>query len=134
MNVTKTQPNLTLTQPLFKADPVIQPFNLETMGKDFEKLCAIILERVGNIQQYVIYPHRIFKQRAWHIRITGDKSITYLLLNVSGYYQFINDINASRLSLSVIDDTDAFWLTYVLANKLNVVPMVPKEVFKGEKI
>ncbi|PJG84812.1 hypothetical protein [Conservatibacter flavescens] len=130
MKTTNSSPSLILTRPLFKADPIIQPFNLEAVLSDLEQLCMIILERVGNIQQYIIYPHRVFKQCAWHIKIIGDKANTYLLLNISGYYQFINDVNATRLSISVIDDIDAFWLTYALANKLSIVPVVPTEAFQ----
>ncbi|OOF38262.1 hypothetical protein BKK47_09690 [Rodentibacter mrazii] len=119
--------------PLFKADPISQPFNLEAVLTDLNQLCEEIVERVGTIQHYILYPHRVFKQRAWNIKITGEKATTYLLLNIGGYYQFINDINAIRLSMNVKDDVDAFWLAYAIADKLNIQPTIPNGIFGGKE-
>lgn len=120
-----------LVSPLFEAGPILQPFELETILSDIEQLKTLIIERVGKVQQYLLYPHRIFKQRAWHIKIVGEKATTYLLFNIGGYYQFVNDIKASRLSLNVADDTDAFWLAYLLAHHLSIIPTVPNDIFSG---
>ncbi|MDC2825712.1 hypothetical protein PHA51_06630 [Rodentibacter pneumotropicus] len=119
--------------PLFKADPISQPFNLEAVLTDLNQVCEEIVGRVGNIQHYILYPHRVFKQRAWNIKITGDKATAYLLLNIGGYYQFINDMNAIRLSMNVKDDVDAFWLAYAIADKLNIQPMIPSGIFEGKE-
>lgn len=126
MTTINNRPNIS---PLFKADPIMQPFNFEAVLKDLVQLGEVIIERVGLIRHYVLYPHRIFRQRAWHIKISGEKATTYLLLNIGGYYQFINDMQAPRLSISVTDDIDAFWLAYALANRLNVQPVVPTDIF-----
>lgn len=122
------------SHPQFKADPIIRPFELAPILQDVKQLCETILNRVGAIKQYILYPHRIFKQRAWHIKIIGESTTTYLLLNISGYYQFTSDMNATRLSMSVVDDIDAFWLSYLLADRLAVVPSIPKEIFDKEKV
>ncbi|MCW9734218.1 hypothetical protein L5B97_12215 [Avibacterium sp. 20-15] len=116
---------------LFRADPIIRPFNLAPVLQDLERLCKQILARVGDVQQFILYPHRVFKQRAWHIKVIGEKGITYLLLNIGGYYQFVSEMNATRLSLSVADDIDAFWFAYALSERLAVPPTIPTGLFGG---
>lgn len=130
-NIINKQPNSNLTSPLFEAGPILKPFGLGAVLNDLEQLKALILHRVGKVQHYTLYPHRVFKQRAWHIKVVGDNATTYLLLNISGHYQFINEPKASRLSLYVADDIDAFWFAYALADKLSITPTIPDGVFQG---
>lgn len=117
---------------LFQADPIIRPFNLAPVLQDVVLLCEQILVRVGDVRQFILYPHRVFKQRAWHIKVIGEKGITYLLLNIGGYYQFVSEMNSTRLSLSVSDDIDAFWFAYALSEKIGISPTIPTELFGGE--
>ncbi|MFQ1014335.1 hypothetical protein [Avibacterium paragallinarum] len=127
-----SQPKTSRVGLLFQADPIIRPFNLDPVLQDLERLCKQILARVGNVQQFILYPHRVFKQRAWHIKVIGEKGITYLLLNIGGYYQFVSEMNATRLSLSIADDIDAFWFAYALSEKLGISPTIPTGLFGGE--
>lgn len=120
-------------QPLFKADPIIRPFQLGAVLDDLEQLCHEILHRVGEIQQYILYPHRVFKHHAWHIKIIGESAVTYVLINIGGYYQFVSDMKATRLSINVADSVDAFWFAYALADKLSVTPVIPTGVLGGTK-
>lgn len=62
----------------------------------------------------------------------GKKGITYLLLNIGGYYQFVSEMNATRLSLNIADDVDAFWFAYALAEKLDISPIIPASIFGKE--
>lgn len=117
---------------LFQADPIIRPFNLAPVLQDVVLLCEQILVRVGDVRQFILYPHRVFKQRAWHIKVIGEKGITYLLLNIGGYYQFVSEMNSTRLSLSVSDDIDAFWFAYALSEKIGISPTIPTGLFGGE--
>lgn len=130
--MTNTNTRQSYTGLLFKADPIIKPFYLEAILQDLEMLCQLISARVGEVRQYLLYPHRVFKQRAWHIKIIGDKGVTYLLLNIVGYYQFINDSHATRLSISMTDDIDAFWFAYALAEQLEIAPVIPAGLFEKD--
>ena len=118
------------SSPLFQADPIIKSFDIAPVLKDLTLLCELIISRVGKVQHYIVYPHRVFKQRAWHIKILGEKGSTYLLLNIIGYYQFILDKDATRLSISITDDIDSFWFAYALAENLGVSPTIPMGLFK----
>ncbi|MDY4281325.1 MAG: hypothetical protein SOX56_09705 [[Pasteurella] mairii] len=128
-----TQHKTTQDTFLFPADPIIRPFNLAPVLQDLTILCEQIFSRVGPVQQFMLYPHRVFKQRAWHIKVRGgEKGITYLLLNIGGYYQFVSEMNATRLSLNIADDVDAFWFAYALAEKLDISPIIPASIFGKE--
>ncbi|MCW9716839.1 MULTISPECIES: hypothetical protein [unclassified Avibacterium] len=117
---------------LFRADPIIRSFNIDPILNDLSMLSELIIGRVGKVHQYILYPHRVFKRRAWHIKIMGEKGVTYLLLNIVGYYQFINDNTATRLSITIADDVDAFWFAYALSERLAVPPTIPTGLFGGD--
>lgn len=41
-------------------------------------------------------------------------------------------MNATRLSLNIADDVDAFWFAYALAEKLDISPIIPASIFGKE--
>ncbi|CAM3803210.1 hypothetical protein ACLS0F_10705 [Avibacterium endocarditidis] len=112
---------------LFYINPS-QPIDLgtlkQTLSTDVQQqidtLCECVHHYAGNISKVDVLPYRVTNMGYIKLTIWGDLGQFGLQIIVAGYTEFPNNHtdNSYRRYISVVDSTDAYWLTKVLKREL----------------
>ena len=103
----------------------------EEVREQLDRLIEFVRDKVGNLDLsngITAYHYRVTNMNYIKLRFSGVKSVEvteeatefHLMIVIAGYTEFpsLELENSARLTMSVADATDAFWLTELLRHNL----------------